>query len=349
MSFDGKYYIDRSLAFGTAHGTAIFQRITDAIRRILAHENIPVYNYIDDIFVCAEDAVAQKVFHRLKSLIQELGLPINNSKIVTPDDILTCMGIEVNAAAKTVKLPKEKMGEIAELCNTFQGRNKCSKRELQSLLGKLLYLAKIIIPARGFLNRMLQYLRGHNDSATVHLGEPFHKDLTWFRRLLSVINPQATYRIIDERVIHDVYVDASLQGFGAAWGTEAYSEQVPQTIKQDKGIVHFEMYNAWLAINVWGKRWKNSMVRIFCDNEAVVRILNSYKTKDPFLATFLRNIMLLLARFNIHLVCTHIKGVENDRADALSRLSQDNKHEWVRESTRINSLGKQQFSLDYDL
>ena len=48
----GKFYIDKSLAFGAVYGTAIFQRISDSIRGILAHENIKLWNYIDDIFAC---------------------------------------------------------------------------------------------------------------------------------------------------------------------------------------------------------------------------------------------------------------------------------------------------------
>ena len=51
VKFNKNFYIDMSLAFGAANGTVIFQRISDAVRRILAKENIQVWNYIDDI-VC---------------------------------------------------------------------------------------------------------------------------------------------------------------------------------------------------------------------------------------------------------------------------------------------------------
>ena len=36
------YYIDKSMAYGAIHGTAIFQRISDAIRNILTTEGISV-------------------------------------------------------------------------------------------------------------------------------------------------------------------------------------------------------------------------------------------------------------------------------------------------------------------
>ena len=118
-----------------------------------------VWNYIDDIFACADKARADAVFRRLYQLIEELGLPINPEKVVEPTDIMTCMGIEVDAKRKVVSLTKEKLHEMRDLYDSFAGKNRVTRRLLQSLLGKLLYLANIVIPARAFLNRMLWYLR----------------------------------------------------------------------------------------------------------------------------------------------------------------------------------------------
>ena len=97
-------------------------------------------------------------------------------------------------------------------------------------------------------------------------------------------------------------------------------------IRNGRGIVQFEMYNVWLAINMWGHKWENSMIKVNCDNNAVVQILNSYKTRDKFLGLCLRNIMLLLAKYNIHLMCTHIRGINNHIADSLSRVVHSNSY-----------------------
>ena len=71
----------------------------------------------------------------------------------------------------------------------------CMRDALQSLLGKLLYLAKIIIPAWGFLNRMLSYLRG-----TDQAGKTFHKDVfirRWFKQVLGLLNPSAQFTVVN--------------------------------------------------------------------------------------------------------------------------------------------------------
>ena len=69
----GSDYIDMSLAFGPVNGTAIFQRISDAIRKILRKEIIAVWNYIDDIFTCNPSEGADKAFNRILELTCELG------------------------------------------------------------------------------------------------------------------------------------------------------------------------------------------------------------------------------------------------------------------------------------
>ena len=52
-------------------------------------------------------------------------------------------------------------------------------------------------------------------------------------------------------------------------------------------------------LNIWVKYWTNKLVKICCDNEAVVRILTSGKTRDDLLALYARSIWLLAASNDI--------------------------------------------------
>ena len=62
---EGSYFIDKCLVFGAVNSTFIFQRISDAIRHILAEEDILVWNYIDDIFAAVESSGGDEKFHRV--------------------------------------------------------------------------------------------------------------------------------------------------------------------------------------------------------------------------------------------------------------------------------------------
>ena len=49
--WNNHYFLDKNLAFGAIHGTAIFQRITDFVRYLMAKQGFRVHNYIDDIYL----------------------------------------------------------------------------------------------------------------------------------------------------------------------------------------------------------------------------------------------------------------------------------------------------------
>ena len=58
---------------------------------------------------------------------------------------------------------------------------------------------------------------------------------------------------------------------------------------------------------------------IHCD-EACVHVVATSTTKDTFLGACIRNIWLITAFYDISLQISHIKGKDNIKADALSRL-----------------------------
>ena len=82
----------------------------------------------------------------------------------------------------------------------------------------------------------------------------------------------------------------------------------------------FEMLNILIALRVWGKRWQDSRVVIWCDNRAVVDLLGGNRTRDGELGALLREILMEQVLFNIQLTIKHVRGESNPIADALSRV-----------------------------
>ena len=74
-------------------------------------------------------------------------------------------------------------------------------------------------------------------------------------------------------------------------------------------ICHLEMLNILLALRVWIDHWANSMISVACDNQAMVQVLNSGKTRDLTLAAIARNIQFHVATRDIDLKVTHIPGM----------------------------------------
>ena len=215
-----------------------------------------------------------------------------------------------------MSIPEEKLRNIKNLCKEWLTKTVVTKRELQSLLGSLLYVSKCIKIARIFLSRMLDTLRRHHTRGKIDLDTDFKRDLVWFYKFSIQFNGVAFF---DKRSVQaTVELDASLTGMGAVWGNMVYAVPLVKTFSMFS-IVHWEMFNILIALKVWGHMWKNKKIHIKCDNQAVVSILNTCKSTDKYLRAIARNILFLCAMNDIHLITTHILGKTNIIADILSR------------------------------
>ena len=88
------------------------------------------------------------LFDYLYNLLLDLGFDISEKKVVTPATKVTCLGVEINSENFTVSITQDKMQDIIKICNMWSDKTHCTKRELQSLLGKLLYITKCVKSSR---------------------------------------------------------------------------------------------------------------------------------------------------------------------------------------------------------
>ena len=325
LHFSNQIYYDLCLPFGFKHGSAIFQRISDAIRYIMHTKGFKVTNYLDDIIGHSVCSQASKSFQTLHQLILDLGFEISQKKLVTPSTRVTCLGVEIDTVNFTVSITKDKVREVLDMCQIRQNKKTCTKRELQSLLGKLLYITKCVKSSRYFLNRMLELLRSAHKKDTILLNHGFHKDLKWFQQFVPNFNGTAFF--VHQNVHHEIQLDACLQGLGARWGDQVYAVPIPLK-HNNMGIVHLEMLNILVAIRIWGPYWQGKNIKIHCDNAAVVSVLTTGKTRETLLAAIARNILMETATYDICLRTVHISGKNNNIADSLSRFFLDDKFKY---------------------
>ena len=194
----------------------------------------------------------------------------------------------------------------------------CSKCQLQSLLGYLLYIHKCVRPARYFLNRMLQTLRSNYGQASIKLDAEFHRDLRWFERFLLLYNVVSLYN--HSTCCHQVHLDACLQGLGGVWQNYVCHLPISYGYK-GLNIAQLEMVNIVVALKVFCHQWAKHPVLIHCDNQVVVCVLQLGKARDPFLGACACNVWLWAATHDIELAYVHVMGKYNRAADLLSRWS----------------------------
>ena len=311
------YFIDTCLPFGFRHGSAIFQRLSDAVRHFMRQEGFQVTNYIDDVIGHATVSQAGPSFQFLKALLRELGFDLSAKKMVPPTTKCTCLGIDLDTETFEASIPRDKLAKILETCSQWKDRVTCKKRELQSLLGSLLYVSKCVHSSRPFLNRMLDLLRAANKQESVRLNDEFKRDLNWFCAFLPEFNGSAFFK--HDQIDGEIELDACLEGLGAIHNNHIYAIPISKGCMH-MDIVHLEMLNILVALRVWAKQWATKTISVKCDNQAVVTILQSGKTRDPLLAAICRNISMETAKADIRLRTIHIPGKINIIADSLSRF-----------------------------
>ena len=133
----------------------IFQRLSDAVRFILRTPGFKVINYVDDFIGVGVPSVEHRSFACLQILLCELGFTISDKKLVEPTTKAVCLGVPIDAAAGTIAVPDEKLKQISDLVETWVTKHSCTCRQLQSLLGHLIYIHKCVKPSRFFVNHML--------------------------------------------------------------------------------------------------------------------------------------------------------------------------------------------------
>ena len=206
-----------------------------------------IIDYIDD---CGDGRSRHRACV-IQCLIQTHGRPRSyhqRQKAGPPSTQVVCLGILINTENGTVSIPQDKLRQICDAVRHWLGKTSCTKRQLQSILGMLLYVHKCVKPARAFLNRMLALLRSGHAAQKITLTSEFKRDLKWFDKFLPLYNGVSFY---DHRPIdHTLELDACLTGLGGCWCSFVYHMPVCQGY-MNGSIVHLELVNVLLAVRLF--------------------------------------------------------------------------------------------------
>ena len=131
--------VDVRLLFGARPSPSCFHRISQFIKRRLVcmgHEKIIAYQ--DDFLVLGESYTeCLHAWVDLINLILRLGFEINYSKLDPPSSCIIFLGIQLDSESMCISLPKGKQDGIMSVIKQFLGKSRATKRQLQSLAGKL--------------------------------------------------------------------------------------------------------------------------------------------------------------------------------------------------------------------
>ena len=317
------FIVDTRFAFGLAKAPQYFQRIGNAIVRYMRKNGYKVVCYLDDYLIVDENENhCREGYEFLLKVLQMLGFEINFKKVQAPVQKIVFLGIEIDSVNQCLSLPESKLSELRLELVKWQVKNKATKHELQSLIGKLNWAAKVIKGGRTFLRRLIDLMctlkKKHHH---IRLNSNAKADIQWWANYIGIFNGTASF--IDKPVPSGSFsTDACLNGGGGAyyadWFYSHWETDFPAIAKLHINLK--ETFSVFLASLRWAESWRNKHIVVYSDNAATVFMLNKGSSRNSIAMVWLRQLFWLSAVFNFQLTARHIKGKDNVISDVISRL-----------------------------
>ena len=291
-------------------------------------------NYSDD-FAGGEESLhrAEASFKTIRELFKSLGLEESTDKACEPSTNMVFLGVEFDTQKLTMSVPGDKLQELRSDLQMWVRRTTATRRELQSIIGKLFWVSKMVKHSRSFISRLLQQLRDSQETPEnkkIPLSPECKKDLIWwsmymrtFNGVSAIVNDEDSQQPLEllMKSSFKVYAgDANLWGGGGWYGEEYWSREFPLFLRSPDIPVHTKEF--WVLIAscwAWGDVWSGSPVYLFCDNSSVVDTVLYQKPKDHDLGSLLREFLYVVCLKKFFPIVRYIDTKSNYLADHISR------------------------------
>ena len=350
--FMGVFYQYVCLPQGLTSSPRIFTKVVRAVLTYLRSFAVRIAAWLDDFLISAGSAdLASSQASLTVKTFEELGFIPNLAKShLVPVQHLQHVGLVWDTVAFTVSIPEDKILGVREKCrNALSSR--VSIRFLSSILGSLEFFRWgcpiAALHLRG-LQRFVGLLlsKGLDYDVFVTPSEEARTDLDWWASCGPSLPPRSLSPFLADITL---FSDASDLGWGA-WTSshEVWGKWSPEEL--DKHINYRELLSVFLSFQTFFRSTYSCSILIRSDSQTVVSHVNK---QGGTAARDLCNLALSLWEFcvarDITISATHIAGVENDRADWLSRLDFLDHDYFLSSSVFLSISEALSFSLSVDL
>lgn len=218
------HLVDNFVCFGARVAPACFNRLTDAVSRMMGKRGYICQNYLDD-FICYglsyEECVSAQLC--LIEILRRLGFYINWSKLSSPSKQCRYLGLLIDSERRSVSLPSDELLKVREALLEIKGKKKVKKKKKHRLCGLLAHASKVVRGGRYFSRRLIDTIGGMPENGTRELPKSVLADINWWRVCLDQFNGKACILDIEEGVFAAVIIkgDWFVCGVGekCVWGS----------------------------------------------------------------------------------------------------------------------------------
>jgi hypothetical protein len=157
------------LSMGLRSSAHICQRLKNSLAYMYRNLGFDIVNYLDDFAGVEIKQGIDRAFFKLKSLLSACGIEESEHKAYAPSTRMEFLGIVCDSVFKLrLEISDNRILEITNLIIKWNKKTKATKREIQSLVGKLNFIGCCVKPGRIFISRILNWLRDiYDEKGTV--------------------------------------------------------------------------------------------------------------------------------------------------------------------------------------
>lgn len=330
------YFVDLNLPFGHAHSCNLFCEVSLALSHLVKHRSgCDNLMYLDDLFVTnGEQGLCNQHLTHFLDVCSETGIPVAEDKTEWASQLQTFVGLLIDTVNQVVCIPLSKRQKALEQIELMLNSKKTTVLCIQKLTGLLNFLCKAIVPGRCYTRRLYSKYKGlKHQHHHVRVDSEMRNDLLMWLDFLqdevnSVCRPFADFS--NKYTAEDLgwYTDSSFTAWGSyfagRWSFGIWDD-ITKDMLSDRviSIQFLELFAIAISLEIWGFLIANKRVEGYCDNQAVVHMVNNGTSGCRYCMILIRRITLMAMKHNFRLLLKFVKTDENGIADSLSRLDFD--------------------------
>ena len=142
----------------------------------------------------------------------------------------------------TIEITEQKLNEIKLLLRLWLNKEKASLKDIQSLIGKLNFVACCVRPGRSFISRLIKWLKVlYKEDICDHIIPDYvKKDILWWHRFLPTYNGISVMFYEHWLEPNEMFFsDSCLIGCGGFWMDVIFTHYFQKEFREKKFILIF--------------------------------------------------------------------------------------------------------------
>lgn len=272
-SWRDNLYFDVRLFMGFYSVVMVCQRVINVICFMFFQVGCQVLSYLDDFMVIFSFLIVFKYFVFSGFLLRDLGLQEFFYKVCLSLIQMICLGVFFDIVNFIMFVIFDRLRVLQEdLLFQWLYKRFVIKRELQFLIGKLVFVCKCVYSGRLFLCRILDILYSlRRNYYRIKLFVEFRKDIRCWIRFISVYNGVFFIFIQIWFVLDSIFfIDVCLIGCGGMIVDEYFYVLFFLEVFSCFFVIYFfEVLVIIVVFQLWGY-WRGQRIIVYCDNFFVV-------------------------------------------------------------------------------